>query len=365
MRAAAAIACPALRRADGAGHFQAGERSGDLQPAVAGPGRRRGRRLPGPWICSFAPIAGSSGTAPLSLRAWPMRPATRTRCISRPASRPLPQSWRPGLWRGTGWRAKHCDRDRLRRRLYAGSAGAKTGWPRPPVSILRWRARRLPSPPAIMLKLSANTSRSGQLDRPFDAILCRHVLEHLDDPLALLSDIRRASGSRGVPVYFEVPNAGWMLETVSMWDVIYEHVGYWSAPALTALFRRAGFDPVSVCTGYGGQFLMAEAVPARPQPDYLDPGAAQVCASAPGLRAGGGCGIAAVAQQTAGPQRQHRHLGRRVEGDHLCQCPGGGGGRAGGLCRSEHPPSTSGLRPGSPCRSLHRSSWPASAPPWC
>jgi SAM-dependent methyltransferase len=122
--------------------------------------------------------------------------------------------------------------------------------------------------------------RSDQLDRPFDAILCRHVLEHLDDPLALLSDIRRAIGSRDVPVYFEVPNAGWMLETVSMWDVIYEHVGYWSAPALTALFRRAGFDPVSVRTGYGGQFLMAEAVPARPQPDYLDPGAAQICASA-------------------------------------------------------------------------------------
>ncbi len=134
--------------------------------------------------------------------------------------------------------------------------------------------------------------RSDQLDRPFDAILCRHVLEHLDDPLALLSDIRRAIGSRDVPVYFEVPNAGWMLETVSMWDVIYEHVGYWSAPALTA---------------------------------------------GPGLRRGGGCGIAAVAQQTAGLQRQHRHLGRRVERHHLCQCLGGGGARAGGLCGSEPP----------------------------
>ena len=54
--------------------------------------------------------------------------------------------------------------------------------------------------------------RSDQLDRPFDAILCRHVLEHLDTPLSLLQDIRRAIGGRDVPVYFEVPNAGWMLE---------------------------------------------------------------------------------------------------------------------------------------------------------
>lgn len=122
--------------------------------------------------------------------------------------------------------------------------------------------------------------RSDQLDRPCDAILCRHVLEHLDDPVALLRDIRRAIGDREVPVYFEVPNAGWMLEAVSMWDVIYEHVGYWSAPALTALFRRTGFEPLSVRTGYGAQFLMIEAVPAAPQEDYLDPGAARICAAA-------------------------------------------------------------------------------------
>jgi SAM-dependent methyltransferase len=118
--------------------------------------------------------------------------------------------------------------------------------------------------------------RSDQLDRPFDAILCRHVLEHLDAPLALMQDIRRAIGDRDVPVYFEVPNAGWMLEAVSMWDVIYEHFGYWTAPAITTLFRRAGFEPTSVTAGYGEQFLMVEARPAPPAPDHLDPGAAAV-----------------------------------------------------------------------------------------
>ncbi|MCB6179845.1 class I SAM-dependent methyltransferase [Rhodobacter sp. Har01] len=122
--------------------------------------------------------------------------------------------------------------------------------------------------------------RSDQLDRPFDAIVCRHVLEHLDTPLALMQDIRRAIGPRAVPVYFEVPNAGWMLDAVSMWDVIYEHVGYWSAPSIETLFRRAGFAPVSVSTGYDAQFLMVEALPCDPQPDAIAPGTDRIAASA-------------------------------------------------------------------------------------
>ncbi len=113
--------------------------------------------------------------------------------------------------------------------------------------------------------------RSDQLDRPFDAILCRHVLEHLDAPVPLMLDIRRAIGDRDVPVYFEVPNAGWMLDAVSMWDVIYEHVGYWSEPSITALFRRTGFEPVSVSAGYGEQFLMVEAKPTKSDPTYISP----------------------------------------------------------------------------------------------
>lgn len=102
---------------------------------------------------------------------------------------------------------------------------------------------------------------SDHLDRPYDAIICRHVLEHLDDPMQLLSDLRRHIGDRDVPVYFEVPNATWMLDSVSMWDVIYEHVGYWSAPSLENAFRRAGFQPTRVVSGYDDQFLMIEALP--------------------------------------------------------------------------------------------------------
>lgn len=111
--------------------------------------------------------------------------------------------------------------------------------------------------------------RAEQLDRSFDMLICRHVLEHLPDPYAILTEMRTAIGQRDCPVYFEVPNAQWMLESCSMWDVIYEHVTYWTAPSLETLFRRTGFAPVSIAPGYDGQFMMIEARAAEPDPDFL------------------------------------------------------------------------------------------------
>jgi hypothetical protein len=110
---------------------------------------------------------------------------------------------------------------------------------------------------------------SHQLDRPFDALICRHVLEHLPDPLGTLRNIRAAVGNRHCPAYFEVPNAHWMVENGSVWDVIYEHATYWTKPSLATLFHRAGFAPTRIRAGYGEQFLMIEAVPTRPLRDWL------------------------------------------------------------------------------------------------
>lgn len=121
---------------------------------------------------------------------------------------------------------------------------------------------------------------SERLDRHVDAILCRHVVEHLDAPLPFFRNIRNAIGARPVPIYVEVPNAGWMLESVSMWDVIYEHVTYWTAPAMETLFRRTGFRPTRIGSGYGDQFLMAEGTAAQPEPDYLSPDTSAALAAA-------------------------------------------------------------------------------------
>ncbi|GAB5373578.1 MAG: class I SAM-dependent methyltransferase [Acuticoccus sp.] len=109
---------------------------------------------------------------------------------------------------------------------------------------------------------------------PFDALVCRHVLEHLPDPQAFAGTLRQAS--RDAVLYIEVPNGAWLLDTVSVWDVIYEHVTYWTEPAMRTLLRRAGFRPIRIEPAFGGQFLSVEAVPDEADEAYLPAGAAPV-----------------------------------------------------------------------------------------
>lgn len=107
------------------------------------------------------------------------------------------------------------------------------------------------------------------LDRPCDAVLLRHVLEHLEAPVPFLQDIRRAMGERTGSIYVEVPNVPWILESISIWDVIYEHVTYWSSDALETLLRRTGFRPLRLGPAYGGQFMQAEGMAGRIQAESL------------------------------------------------------------------------------------------------
>lgn len=103
---------------------------------------------------------------------------------------------------------------------------------------------------------------ASHADRPFDLLLCRHVLEHIDEPVPFLRMFREAIGDRNSAIYIEVPNGEWLVSSRSIWDVIYEHVTYWTRPGLDRLLRRTGFQPTKLAAAYGGQFLQAEAVPA-------------------------------------------------------------------------------------------------------
>lgn len=111
--------------------------------------------------------------------------------------------------------------------------------------------------------------RKGQLDGEYDIVICRHVLEHMTTPQTFLKDVRDALEDRDCVLYFEVPNGEWILKDCSIWDLIYEHVTYWTAPALETAFRRAGFRPLSIRSAYGGQFLSVEAVPDTADPAFL------------------------------------------------------------------------------------------------
>lgn len=94
-----------------------------------------------------------------------------------------------------------------------------------------------------------------------DLVCCRHALEHIARPVEFLRTLRRAIGGRATPVFFEVPNALHTVEDLGVWDLIYEHCGYFWQGSLAEAFRRGGFEVARLATEFGGQYLTIDAVP--------------------------------------------------------------------------------------------------------
>jgi len=133
-----------------------------------------------------------------------------------------------------------------------------------------WRERdSIPS--EVDLRFVAEEFSGDYAHTPADFVVCRHVLEHLPAPRRLLETVRRLDA----PVFFEVPNMLYTLRELGIWDIIYEHVSYFSPRSLAAVFRNCGFEVEAVEQRYGGQFLSSEARPAEPQAaDVVQPGGA-------------------------------------------------------------------------------------------
>jgi SAM-dependent methyltransferase len=93
-----------------------------------------------------------------------------------------------------------------------------------------------------------------------DLVCCRQVLEHIEDPARFVAMVKRAAGaSEDVSIFFEVPNALYTLRDMGIWDLIYEHVSYFSPASLARIFQRQGLHVLGVEEVYGGQFLTLDA----------------------------------------------------------------------------------------------------------
>lgn len=101
-----------------------------------------------------------------------------------------------------------------------------------------------------------------------DLVCCRHVLEHLARPAELVRQLRASlAAGRGV-AFFEVPNALFILDRLSIWDIIYEHVSCFTSSSLTRIFSDAGFRIHDSGTGFDDQYIWLEAVADyRPAPN--------------------------------------------------------------------------------------------------
>ena len=101
---------------------------------------------------------------------------------------------------------------------------------------------------------------------PADLVVCRHVIEHVEEPRDLLDGIRGAlAGRPETRVVFECPDFSWISAHDAVWDIFHEHVQYFSAASLATLFRRAGYQDVAVETVFDGQYLQAVTRPSQRQ----------------------------------------------------------------------------------------------------
>jgi len=84
-----------------------------------------------------------------------------------------------------------------------------------------------------------------------------------------MTDLRKIIGDNDTIVFFEVPNVGYTLEYLGIWDLIYEHRSFFSKGSLAFLFKACGFSIYNLAETYNGQFLCIEAAPEVP--DKLSP----------------------------------------------------------------------------------------------
>ena len=137
-------------------------------------------------------------------------------------------------------------------RLLCGAGNHGEGYdPSQPTS--RWEVGR-GSVEIIGRNFTAEDARGA------DFMCCRHVLEHLPEPMALLGQLRENLDVSDNPVvFFEVPNGLFTLDRLGIWDIIHEHVSYFMPSSLVRAFHRAGFTVCSADSAFDDQYLWVEA----------------------------------------------------------------------------------------------------------
>ncbi len=123
-----------------------------------------------------------------------------------------------------------------------------------------WRGGTPPAPGVEIHARLFDRAAAESLDRPIGAVVSRHVIEHVRDPLGFLNAIRAALPTqRPVDLFIETPCVQWILDNGVVQDFFYEHCSYFTAETLDTALGRSGFETVSIDHVFGGQYLWAHA----------------------------------------------------------------------------------------------------------
>ncbi len=108
------------------------------------------------------------------------------------------------------------------------------------------------------------------------AVVTRHTIEHVADPIGFLAAIRKSLGPDSrARLFVETPTVDWIFQHRVVQDVFYEHCNYFTAETLAAAIRAAGFAVDRIVPAFDGQYLWAEGTAGAidQQPAVADDGA--------------------------------------------------------------------------------------------
>lgn len=91
---------------------------------------------------------------------------------------------------------------------------------------------------------------TNKVNKVYDAIILRHVLEHIPNPYNFLLTLKENNKNNGL-VYIEVPNLDYINENFGFYDFYYEHVNYFRLSDFQAMFNSIK----EYGTLFGGEFL--------------------------------------------------------------------------------------------------------------
>jgi SAM-dependent methyltransferase len=106
--------------------------------------------------------------------------------------------------------------------------------------------------------LEGNLTTAVLPGAPFDAVVARHVLEHVPQPVVFLEQVRAQLKPEG-KVFLEVPNLDGIIDNKRFQDFYAEHLSYFDPGSLTSVLARAGYEVKEIFTIEEGDYLVAVA----------------------------------------------------------------------------------------------------------
>lgn len=89
-----------------------------------------------------------------------------------------------------------------------------------------------------------------------DFIICRHVIEHIEYPIEMLTEINKAmENSQDALLFIETPSVKWILENNIIYDFFYEHCSYFEDISIIKALNLCGFEVEKFIRKFSEQYM--------------------------------------------------------------------------------------------------------------